>query len=349
MPVLPDVASTIVVRPGSMRPSRSAASIMATPMRSLTEPPGLNASSLPYSSTSTSSGSRRVSRTIGVLPTCAAMLIGIAPIQSPRVPPGAAPSAAEAAGSAVERASAPVLADRFALGAASGQGSAPVPSNAPAWVGSSRTGAATGWSGCWPTGRSTACAPPDRPPTATHAVPGGSRGARRPRRALISMPSSRSHASCSSPSARTGPRCARARRPTRPPCGSPPPPGRRPAPCHGASAGRAPPWRPRQHALEPADRALPPDRSAPPGRSAHAAHARPAGVLTRDARAHRKLWGAAALSAAVTTERPPSPSRSLRSSRCSSRASPSGSCSSADPDGRRRSTRRPRSGAWGSR
>jgi hypothetical protein len=47
MPVLPDVASTIVVRPGSMRPSRSAASSIATPMRSLTEPPGLNDSSLP--------------------------------------------------------------------------------------------------------------------------------------------------------------------------------------------------------------------------------------------------------------------------------------------------------------
>ena len=46
MPVLPDVASTIVVRPGSMRPSRSAASSIATPMRSLTDPPGLNASSL---------------------------------------------------------------------------------------------------------------------------------------------------------------------------------------------------------------------------------------------------------------------------------------------------------------
>ena len=46
MPVLPLVASTIVVRPGSIRPSRSAASIIATPMRSLTEPPGLSASSL---------------------------------------------------------------------------------------------------------------------------------------------------------------------------------------------------------------------------------------------------------------------------------------------------------------
>ncbi len=47
MPVLPDVASTIVVRPGSIRPSASAASIIATPMRSFTDPPGLNASSFP--------------------------------------------------------------------------------------------------------------------------------------------------------------------------------------------------------------------------------------------------------------------------------------------------------------
>ena len=65
----PEVASTIVVRPGSMRPSRSAASIIATPMRSFTEPPGLKDSSLAYSSTSTPSGTIRVRRTIGVRPT----------------------------------------------------------------------------------------------------------------------------------------------------------------------------------------------------------------------------------------------------------------------------------------
>ncbi len=41
MPVLPEVASTIVVRPGSIRPSASAASIMATPIRSFTLPAGL--------------------------------------------------------------------------------------------------------------------------------------------------------------------------------------------------------------------------------------------------------------------------------------------------------------------
>ena len=77
MPVLPDVASTIVVRPGSIAPSRSAASSMATPIRSFTEPPGLNASSLPNSSTRESGGSMRVSCTIGVRPTVSEMLIGI--------------------------------------------------------------------------------------------------------------------------------------------------------------------------------------------------------------------------------------------------------------------------------
>ena len=38
MPVLPDVGSITVVTPGSISPSRSAASIIATPMRSFTEP-----------------------------------------------------------------------------------------------------------------------------------------------------------------------------------------------------------------------------------------------------------------------------------------------------------------------
>src|SRR5690348_5572188 len=80
MPVLPEVASTIVVRPGSIRPSRSAASTIATPMRSLTEPPGLYISSLANSS-APASGARRDSRTIGVRPTCAEMLIGIGGIR----------------------------------------------------------------------------------------------------------------------------------------------------------------------------------------------------------------------------------------------------------------------------
>src|SRR5262245_13569818 len=46
-PVLPDVASTIRP-PGLRRPSRSAASIIARPMRSLTDPPGLKNSALAY-------------------------------------------------------------------------------------------------------------------------------------------------------------------------------------------------------------------------------------------------------------------------------------------------------------
>jgi hypothetical protein len=40
MPVLPDVGSTSVVLPGEMRPFCSASSIMARPMRSLTEQHG---------------------------------------------------------------------------------------------------------------------------------------------------------------------------------------------------------------------------------------------------------------------------------------------------------------------
>ena len=69
MPVFPLVASTIVVRPGSIRPSASAASIIATPMRSLTEPPGLYISSLATTSPCASGPGRRVSLTIGVRPT----------------------------------------------------------------------------------------------------------------------------------------------------------------------------------------------------------------------------------------------------------------------------------------
>src|SRR3989441_882884 len=47
-PVFPEVASTINP-PGRSRPSRSAASIIATPIRSFTEPPGLKNSALAYS------------------------------------------------------------------------------------------------------------------------------------------------------------------------------------------------------------------------------------------------------------------------------------------------------------
>src|ERR1044071_2638957 len=64
MPVLPLVASTTVVRPGSIRPSFSAASIIATPIRSLTDPPGLNISSLPKTAPPPS-GARRGHRANG--------------------------------------------------------------------------------------------------------------------------------------------------------------------------------------------------------------------------------------------------------------------------------------------
>ena len=67
MPVLPLVGSTIVVRPGAIVPLRSAASIMARPMRSLTLPPGLKDSSLPTMVAPLRSDSAR-RRTSGVRP-----------------------------------------------------------------------------------------------------------------------------------------------------------------------------------------------------------------------------------------------------------------------------------------
>src|SRR5579875_250662 len=92
MPVLPLVASTIVVRPGSIRPSRSAASIIAMPMRSLTEPPGLKASSLANSRApcaDAGASSRRVISTSGVRPISCATFAGTALIC--RAPMPAAP------------------------------------------------------------------------------------------------------------------------------------------------------------------------------------------------------------------------------------------------------------------
>src|SRR5919108_268379 len=62
---------------GSQAPG-SRASAWATPIRSFTEPPGLNISSL--ANTPTPSGAIRVSWTIGVRPTWSAMLIGMAGI-----------------------------------------------------------------------------------------------------------------------------------------------------------------------------------------------------------------------------------------------------------------------------
>jgi len=69
-----DKATEIVgQRPGAIRPSRSAASIIATPIRSLTEPPGLYISSLATSS-APQSGASRVRVTMGVSPTVSARL-----------------------------------------------------------------------------------------------------------------------------------------------------------------------------------------------------------------------------------------------------------------------------------
>jgi hypothetical protein len=69
MPVLPEVGSTSVVRPGVILPCASRLSIIATPIRSLTEAIGLKNSSLasrfaltPFSLASLSS------RTMGVSP-----------------------------------------------------------------------------------------------------------------------------------------------------------------------------------------------------------------------------------------------------------------------------------------
>src|SRR5437867_572000 len=75
MPVLPLVGSTIVP-PGLSAPRRSASSTMATPMRSLTLPPGLNDST--FAMTVAPSGlGRRLRRTIGVCPMSSRTLAAI--------------------------------------------------------------------------------------------------------------------------------------------------------------------------------------------------------------------------------------------------------------------------------
>ena len=74
MPVLPEVGSTSTVA-GRMRPARSAASIIARPMRSLTEESGLKNSHLPRMSALTpASAASRLSRTSGVAPIVPRML-----------------------------------------------------------------------------------------------------------------------------------------------------------------------------------------------------------------------------------------------------------------------------------
>ena len=69
MPVLPEVGSTIVP-PGRSAPDASAASIMRTAMRSLTEPPGLKYSTLARTDAAGCGRSEltAASRTSGVLP-----------------------------------------------------------------------------------------------------------------------------------------------------------------------------------------------------------------------------------------------------------------------------------------
>ena len=66
-PVLPEVGS-MIVPPGLSSPSRSAPSIIAMAMRSLTLPPGLSISSLASTSQRASGIARRI-RTSGVFPT----------------------------------------------------------------------------------------------------------------------------------------------------------------------------------------------------------------------------------------------------------------------------------------
>ena len=68
--MLPLVGSTITDRPRSIKPSRSAASIIATPIRSFTEPPGLRNSSFATTSPGRS-GPSRGNATSGVFPTTA--------------------------------------------------------------------------------------------------------------------------------------------------------------------------------------------------------------------------------------------------------------------------------------
>ncbi len=76
MPVLPLVGSTITVLPGVIRPSRSAASIIARPMRSFTLSAGFWLSSF----TTICAGApaqTRFSRTSGVRPTSSVTLAAI--------------------------------------------------------------------------------------------------------------------------------------------------------------------------------------------------------------------------------------------------------------------------------
>jgi len=75
MPVLPEVGS-MMVAPGRRRPAASRASIIATPIRSLTLAAGLKNSSLPQiSAASPSSACSLDRRTSGVEPMVSVMLL----------------------------------------------------------------------------------------------------------------------------------------------------------------------------------------------------------------------------------------------------------------------------------
>ena len=82
MPVLPLVGSRMMVS-GPISPSRSAASIIATPMRSLTLPAGLKDSSFATTCAAAPSVTRR-SRTSGVFPISCVMSSAMRMSASPR-------------------------------------------------------------------------------------------------------------------------------------------------------------------------------------------------------------------------------------------------------------------------
>src|SRR5579864_9383015 len=80
MPVLPLVGSTSTFLPGAIFPSRSSASIMATPMRSFTLPIGLKNSSLNSRSALTPAAcGMRAMRTSGVSPMVSVMELKMRP------------------------------------------------------------------------------------------------------------------------------------------------------------------------------------------------------------------------------------------------------------------------------
>ena len=74
MPVLPEVGSISGVTPGVMRPRASSASIIDTPMRSLTDESGLKNSSFRRTCALVGAGTTLFSRTSGVWPMVSVML-----------------------------------------------------------------------------------------------------------------------------------------------------------------------------------------------------------------------------------------------------------------------------------